>query len=81
MAITQTKAQGRGIGQVHPASSGGFNYVMIGSIWFIVGGGAPASADAKDAPKGSMYIDTTNGLLYVKNTASGTVGGWVEQKA
>ena len=72
MAITQTKAQGRGIGQVHPASTDGFNYVMIGSIWFIVGGGSPttgANSELKDAPKGSVYVDTTNSAMFVKSSA------------
>ncbi len=79
MAITQTKAQGRGIGQVHPASDDGYNYIMIGAIWIIVGGGAPASANAKDAPMGSLYIDSTvAGKLYSKSNASGTAGGWVD---
>ena len=78
MAIAQTKAQGRGIGQVHPASDGGLNYLMIGTIWFLVGGGAPGTADAKDAPKGSLYVDDTNAKFYIKSSASGVNSTWID---
>ena len=71
MAIAQTEAQGGKIGQIHPKSADGFDYVMIGTIWFVVGGGAPtagASSELKDAPQGSLYLDITNSKLMIKSS-------------
>jgi len=82
MAITQTNAQGRGMGQVHPSSADGFNYVQIGTIWFIVGSGAPtagANSELKDAPKGSVYFSDAP-KVYLKSSAGdgSTNTTWVD---
>jgi hypothetical protein len=72
MAITQTADRKQGFGNVNPKSVDSTNdvhYSTLGGVWIIVGEGSPGTADVKDAPKGSMYLRTEGGAIYIKTSA------------
>ena len=67
MAITQGQANKAQIGGVNPVSDDGFAYHVIGGVWLIVGSGTPQTTTLKDAPKGSIYMDTGSAEMYFQN--------------
>jgi len=81
MAITQTDDRKQGFGNINPASSDGTYYSTLGGIWIIVGEGSPGTADVQDAPKGTMYIRTEGGAIYIKTTAPDEASGWTNLSA
>ncbi|MAF24091.1 hypothetical protein CL634_00685 [bacterium] len=81
MAIAQTSGQAKSIAEINPKSTDGYQYVSLGTIWIVVGSGAPATSCA-DAPAGSLYIRSQESTgtasdsdIYIKKAASGT-GTW-----
>ena len=80
MAITQTDDRKQGFGNINPKSVSSTNdvhYSTLGGIWMIVGEGSPGTDDVKDAPKGSMYIRTEGGAIYIKTSVGITSAGVV----
>ncbi len=77
MAITQTADRKQGFGNINPASADGTYYSTLGGVWIIVGEGAPGTADVKDAPKGSMYLRTEGGAIYIKTSVGPDADGAV----
>jgi len=71
MAISQSSAQvGVSVGMVKK-KRGDIEVIEFGGVDFCVGNGAPASADMKASPKGSIYIDAENAKPYIKTSAAG----------
>ena len=71
MAITQVQANKAQIGGVNPVSDDGFAYHVLGGVWLIVGSGTPQTTTLKDAPKGSIYMDTGSAEMYFQNAVAG----------
>ena len=67
MAITQVQANKAQIGGVNPLSDDDFAYHVLGGVWLIVGSGVPQTTTLKDAPKGSIYVDTGSAEMYFQN--------------
>jgi hypothetical protein len=70
MAITQVQANKAQIGGVNPVSDDGFAYHVLGGVWLIVGSGTPQTTTLKDAPKGSIYVDSGAGNMYFQTAVA-----------
>ena len=71
MATAQSDADKKQVGQLGEVDAGGFVHTRIGGLSFYSGQGAPNHA----AIKGSLYVNTSTGELYICTVASGT---WVK---
>ena len=74
MAISQKVSDKKSAGQISK-DVGGISVFQLGGVDFATGSGAPtdgASGDMKASPKGSLYINMTTGILYIKTSASGS---------
>ena len=71
MATSQSSADKPNVGMITEVDAEGFAYTPIGAIRFYTGSGTPDHATLK----GSLYVDTATGKLYVCTVVSGT---WVE---
>jgi hypothetical protein len=86
MAITQVDARKQGIGNINPKSADSTNdvfYTTLGGIWIMVGEGNPSTGDVKDAPKGSLYIQTDGAVprIHVKKTEADINSVWTDLSA
>ena len=84
MAITQVEARKQGIGNINPKSTASTNdtyYTTLGGIWIIVGEGNPDTGDVKDAPKGSLYIQTDTARIHCKKSAPDVNSVWTDLSA
>ena len=71
MATAQSASDKVKVGMVGERDAGGFVYTQVGGIRIYSGQGAPNHASVK----GSMYVNTSTGELYICTVASGT---WVK---
>lgn len=84
MAIAQNAASKVGVGSIKTKSDDGYSVIPIGSVWMVIAQGAPTTgsgSELKDAPTGTMYVDSTNGKFYVKTSAVAANTVWVDQSA
>ena len=72
MPTSQSQADKARVAIVNEADANGWVYTKIGSAHVYTGGGAPNHVSSK----GALFIDTTNGKLYVN--ATGLANGWAE---
>ena len=71
MATAQSSSDKVKVGMRGEKDAGGFVHTKIGGVSFYTGQGAPDHA----AIKGSLYVNTSSGELYICTVASGT---WVK---
>tara|TARA_B100000902_G_scaffold383039_1_gene421384 strand:+ start:399 stop:629 length:231 start_codon:yes stop_codon:yes gene_type:complete len=71
MATAQSDSDKKQVGQLGEVDAGGFVHTKIGGVSFYTGQGAANHA----AIKGSLYVNTSTGELYICTAATGT---WVK---
>ena len=71
MATAQSSSDKKTVGMVTEKDAGGCIYTAIGGVRMYTGQGAPNHASVK----GSIYVNTSTGELYICTVASGT---WVK---
>ena len=71
MATAQSASDLKTVGMLTEKDAGGFVFTAIGGVRMYSGQGAPNHASVK----GSMYVNTSSGELYICTVASGT---WVK---
>ncbi len=70
MATAQSSSDKVKVGVLGDRDAGGFVYTQVGGVRFYSGQGVPDHASVK----GSVYINTSSGIMYICTVASGT---WV----
>ena len=75
MAVTQATAGDKlAFGNVRTKDADGYYYTTLGSIRLYQGVGSTHTVITSTVPRGSIYVETTDGDIYICTVTTGT---WV----